>query len=75
MTWVFYIKNTNNFIFEVSRMADEKEQKMLSIAKKWDEYLFKLSEEERKAVFRDRDKYWSEFQKFEKIFFEEHINK
>lgn len=56
-------------------MADEKEQKMLSIAKKWDEYLFKLSEEERKAVFRDRDKYWSEFQKFEKIFFEEHINK
>lgn len=56
-------------------MADEKEQQMLDIAKKWDEYLFKLSEEERNIVFRDCDKYWIEFRKFEKMFFEEHIDK
>lgn len=56
-------------------MADEKEQQMLNIAKKWDEYLFRLSEEDRKAVFKDCEKYWTEFRKFERIFFEEHINK
>ncbi|MFA5048292.1 MAG: hypothetical protein WC516_04710 [Patescibacteria group bacterium] len=56
-------------------MGDEKETQMLSIAKKWDEYLFRLSEEDRRELFKNRDKYWFEFQKFEKVFFEEHINK
>ena len=56
-------------------MSDEKEKQMLNIAKKWDEYLFRLDEEERKEVFRNCDKYWIEFRKFEEIFFEEQLKK
>lgn len=52
---------------------DEKESKMLNIAKKWDEYLYGLEKDEREEVFKDRDKYWIEFRKFEKNFFEEYI--
>lgn len=54
-------------------MRDEKE--MLNIAERWDKYLFELSEEERQEVFRNQEKYWTEFKKFEKMFFDEKINK
>lgn len=56
-------------------MSDDKEKEMLNIAKQWDDYLFKLNEEDRKEIFRNQDKYWTEFQRFEKIFLDEKINK
>lgn len=54
---------------------DDKDKRMLDIAKKWEDYLFRLDENERKEVFINRDKYWEEFSKFENNFLKEHFDK